>query len=187
MSFTCDTCGALFSRKFNLKRHQTSRCESIVVINTKDDAADAVKAKGKDSQWPSFINDIINKKSESGDAMIQPLKSLPMSYAVKKSFDTSLSKKEPVEEILTGCETEKSLNIFSTESEKSSEDESITEHPLVKKRKLMSTDDAGTLMKAEEEEHNDTADDNLNPENENIDPKQEGKDEYDENEDGDAD
>ena len=51
----------------------------------------------------------------------------------------------------------------------------------MKKRKLISTDD-GTLMNAEE--HNDSVDDNLNPENEIIDRKKEDKDEYDENEDG---
>ena len=184
MTFTCDTCGASFSRKFNLKRHQTNRCKNTVVMNTSsNDAADAGKAKAKDSQWSNLINDIINKKPESGDAMIQPLKSSAMSYTTKNGFDTSLSKKEPVEEILTGCETAKSLNISSTESEESSEDESTTEHPLVKKRKLMSTDDDGILMKAAEE-HNVTADDNLNQENENIDRKQEGKDENDENDDG---
>ena len=45
-------------------------------MNTKDDAADAVKEnvdqQPKDSQWTNLINDIINKKSESGDATIQP-------------------------------------------------------------------------------------------------------------------
>ena len=78
MIFTCDKCGASFSRKFNLKRHQTSSCKGTVVMNTSvNDAADSVKENDvqqpKDSQWASFINDIINKKSESGNALIQSL------------------------------------------------------------------------------------------------------------------
>ena len=89
MTFTCDDCGASFSRKFNLKRHQTSRCKSTVLVNTSlDNAADAVRENDdqqpKDSQWSSFINDIINKKSETGDATIQPLKSTPMSLCISK-------------------------------------------------------------------------------------------------------
>ena len=78
MIFTCDKCGASFSRKFNLKRQQTSSCKGTVVMNTSvNDAADSVKENDvqqpKDSQWASFINDIINKKSESGNALIQSL------------------------------------------------------------------------------------------------------------------
>ena len=91
MTFTCDRCGALFSRKFNLKRHQTSRCKQSVLM--KDDATDAVKEnddQSKDSQWSNFINDIINKKPESGDATIQPFNSSPTSYAANKTFDISL-------------------------------------------------------------------------------------------------
>ena len=183
MTFTCDRCGALFSRKFNLKRHQTSRCKQSVLM--KDDATDAVKEnddqKSKDSRWSDFINDIINKKPESGDATIQPFKSSPMSYAANKTFDISLSKKEPAKEILAGCETAKSLNISFSTSEEKSEDESITEHSLVKKRKLMNTDD-GTLMKSEV--HHDAEDDNLNQENETIDRNQEDKYESDENDNG---
>ena len=168
-------------------------------------AKESSHQRPKDSQWSSLINDILNKKSETGDATIQPLTSWPMSCTAKKIFDTSLSKKEPVEETLT------------KESEESNEDESITEHPLVKKRKLISKDD-GTLMKAEEsndtadnninqenddplmkkrklistddgtlmkaEESNDTADNNINQENDDIDRKQEGNNENDKNEDG---
>ena len=98
MTFTCDICGASFSRKFNLKRHQTSRCKSTVVMNTCfNDAADAVKENDvqqpKDSQWPSFINDIMNKEPDSGNATIQSLKPPTMSYAAEKILDTSLSKK----------------------------------------------------------------------------------------------
>ena len=43
----------------------------------------------KDSQWSCFIDNILNKKSESGDAVIQPLK-LSTSDAAKKMFDDSL-------------------------------------------------------------------------------------------------
>ena len=81
-------------------------------------------------------------------------------------------------------ETAKNLNISSTESSKSGGDESIVDHPLVKKRKLMSTVD-GPLMK--EEEHNDTEDGNHNQDNETIDVRQEGKDENYENEDASGD
>ena len=184
MTFTCDACGASFSRKFNLKRHQTSRCKSKVVMNTSfDDAADTAKENAdqqpKGSQWANLIDSIINKKPESGDATIQPLNTSTMSDAAKKMFDNSLVKKEPAEEIFSGRETAKNLNISSTESEESSEDESLIDHPLVKKRKLTSPYDT-TLMKSVV--HNDAADDNLSQENENpVDNKQEGKDE---NEDG---
>ena len=95
-----------------------------------------------------------------------------MSHAAEKILDTSLSKKEPVEEILK--DRTKRLNISSTESEESSEDERCIDHPLVKKRKLTNPDDT-TLMKVDE--HNDVADDYLSLENENpVDSKQESND-----------
>ena len=64
-------------------------------------------------------------------------------------FDPSF-KKEPAKEIFSDRETAKNLTITPPESEESGDDESIVDHPLVKKRKLMSTDD-GTLMKAEDQ------------------------------------
>ena len=80
-----------------------------------------VDQQPKDSEWTNLINDIINKKPESGDATIQPLKSPAMS------------------------ETAKNLNICSTKSEELSEDESLVDHPLVKKKRLNSTDAASSI------------------------------------------
>ena len=165
MTFICDTCGTSFSRKFNMKRHQKSRCKSVEVMNTSFDVAtDAVNEKTdqqpKDSQWSSLIDNIINKKSESGIATIQPLKSSTMSYAAEKILDTSLATKEPAEEILT--DRTKKLIISSTESEESSEDD----HPLAKKRKLTNPADI-TLMKADE--RNGVVDGDISQESENPD------------------
>ena len=70
MTFTCDKCGASFTRKFNLKRHQTSRCKSMVVMNTSaEDAACAVEESihhpPKDSSLSRFIDNIINQTAIS--------------------------------------------------------------------------------------------------------------------------
>ena len=76
MTFTCYKCGASFTCKFNLKRHQTSCCKSVVVMKiSANDATGAVKENDhqhpKDPQWSSLIHSIISKKAESGDAPIQ--------------------------------------------------------------------------------------------------------------------
>ena len=66
MTFTCDKCGASFTCHFNLKRHQKSRCKSMVVMKTSANVATgAVKENDhqhrKDPQWSSLIDSIINK------------------------------------------------------------------------------------------------------------------------------
>ena len=137
MTFTCDKCGASFTRKFNLNRHQTRRCKSMVVMKTSANVATGVVKENdhrhrKDPQWSSLINSIINKKPESGDATIQPLKSTSTIDAVQDMLEASPFEKEPVEEIFSARETAKSIS--SAESKEGSEDESITEHSLVKKR-----------------------------------------------------
>ena len=164
-----------------MKRHQKSRCKSVEVMNTSFDVAtDAVNEKTdqqpKDSQWSSLIDNIINKKSESGIATIQPLKSSTMSYAAEKILDTSLATKEPAEEILT--DRTKKLIISSTESEKNSEDD----HPLAKKRKLTNQADI-TLMKADE--CNAVADDDITQESENPADSKEKSNDLDDSDDND--
>ena len=166
---SCDKCGASFARKFNLERHQTSRCKGRMLINTVRNEATAVaennRHQPKDFKLSSFIDNIINNTPENENTMIQPFKSTPMHHA--EQYLTKNSDKEPVEEILSVHETAKKLNITPPESDdESSEDESIVEHPFTKKRKLKGSDD-----------------DFLSQGNENIDNKQEGKDENDENED----
>ena len=179
---SCDKCGASFARKFNLERHQTSRCKGRMLINTVRNEATAVaennRHQPKDFKLSSFIDNIINNTPENENTMIQPFKSTPMHHA--EQYLTKNSDKEPVEEILSVHETAKKLNITPPESDdESSEDESIVEHPT-KKRKLKGADDAPLIIT---DVHNVSKDDNLSQGNENIDNKQEGKDENDENED----
>ena len=179
MTFTCDKCGASFTRKLNFRRHQTSRCKSMVAMKTSaNNGTSAVKENDHqqldDHQRSSVIDSIINKKRESGDATIQPLKSTSMVYAVQNIVDTSPFEKEPVEEIFFGCETAKNLDISSAKSKESNEDETVSELSLAKKRKLMSENDA-SLIKAEEQ--NESNDDNPNHGKENMGNKEEDKDE----------
>ena len=68
--------------------------------------------------------------------MIHPLKLSKVSEAAKEIFDDSLVKEKPAEEIFSGHETVKNRKNSSAEFGESSEDESLLQHPLVKKRKL---------------------------------------------------
>ena len=72
MTFTCDEYGSSFSRKCNLKKHQTSRYRGTLAINTSSTSATYTMKENddqqlKDSQWSSLNDNIINKKSESGE------------------------------------------------------------------------------------------------------------------------
>ena len=184
----CNKCRKKLASYKTLWQHKKtckySCSKGKMLMNTVDNkAATTVEENNhqrpKDSRLSSFIDDIINKKPESENAMIQPLKSTPMSYAEQNMVDPSLSNKEPVEEILSVHETAKKLNII-PESDESSDDESIVEHPSPKKRKLKDADDAPLTIT---DVHNVSKDDNLSQGNENIDNKREGKDENEENED----
>ena len=144
---SCDKCGASFTRKFNLKRHQTSRCKGRMLTNTIGDGVVATVGENNHlrpedsrlSPTPSFIDKIINNNPESENTMIQPLKSTPISYAEKLMVDPSLTIKKPAQEIMSVHETTKKLNI--PECDESSDDESIVEQPSTKKLKLQSVAD----------------------------------------------
>ena len=138
----CDKCGASFTRKYNLIRHQTSRCKGRMVMNAlNDEVAITVEENNhqqpEDSQLSSFINNIIDNTPESENTVIQPT---TISYAEQHTVDPSLPTKQPAQEIMPVHEAAKKLNIIS-ESDESSEDESIVEHPFKKKRNLKSVDD----------------------------------------------
>ena len=68
MASSCDNCGATFTRKFNLKRHQASRCKGGMVLDTfSTKTGDDVEENDERS---SFISDIIKSKLENENDMI---------------------------------------------------------------------------------------------------------------------
>ena len=144
MTSSCDNCGATFTRKFNLKRHQASRCKGGMVLDTFStksggDVVENDDQRSKDSQMSSFISDIINSKQENNYDINRPLKSTFMTHAGQNISDTSSSKKEPVKEIFSG------RKIAHPESKEKSEDEKIIDRSPVKVRKLNSADDGSSL------------------------------------------
>ena len=102
MTFTCDRCGASFSRKFNLKRHQASRCKQSVLMNKSTDAVEEnFVQQPKDSQWSSFIDAVINKSpDDDNNNLIQPLKSVPIDQ-VGDNLTKIPDEKESITEILS--------------------------------------------------------------------------------------
>ena len=119
---SCAKCGASFTRKFNLKRHQTSRCKGSKFMNTASDKTVAVKddnwRRVNDSQFRSLIDDIINKNPEEGDNnMIEPFKSTS-----EDEEEEHLVK--AADKILSVHETAKKMKIIPY-SDESEEDESV--------------------------------------------------------------
>ena len=64
-----------------------------------------------------------------------------LGFAMPNMLDTSSFVKKTVEGIFSAYETAKGLDISFARFQKGSEEESISEHPLVKKGKLVSKDD----------------------------------------------
>ena len=184
----CDKCGKKLASYKTLWQHKKT-CKnswSVGKIETAgNNATGNVEESNhqlpKDSQFSTFIDNIINKNPESEDATIQPLKSSSMNLAAKNItlLATPLVQKEPVEEIFSGREIAKNLIKNPPQSEESSEDESIVERPLEKRKKLMSTDDTPLLIK---DVHIESKDVILKQQNENSDDEEGDRNETDENE-----
>ena len=82
-----------------------------------------------DSRLSNFIDSIINKTRESENATILPSKMTSSINTAQDKLDTSLSKNEHVEEILSAHETAKKLSITPPKfDDDSSGDEGIVEH-----------------------------------------------------------
>ena len=71
---SCDECGASFTRKFNLKRHQTSRCKGRMLINTVCNVNNRYQPKDVNVA-DALINKVINDDDDKityGNTMIHP-------------------------------------------------------------------------------------------------------------------
>ena len=87
---SCGKCGASFTRKYNLERHQTSRCKGGMRMNTVSNETVAVAVREnnhqrtKNSQLSSFIDNIINKNPDGDENnMIQRFKSTSLGNGVE--------------------------------------------------------------------------------------------------------
>ena len=106
---SCHKCGASFTRKFNLKRHQASRCKGRMLINTVRNINNRYQPK-EGNVADALINKVIDDDDRitNGSMMIHP-------YSRK---EVSL----PVNKISSVHEAAKKLNIIPAYD---SEDESI--------------------------------------------------------------
>ena len=102
----CNQCGKRLASYKTMWQHKKtcrySGSEDKMLIETaSNQAVDNNKGskhqQSKDSSLSRFIDNIINKNPDSGNSMIQPLKSIPMDH-VKYNTTWHSDEKEPIEE-----------------------------------------------------------------------------------------